>query len=117
MEYPRRTDRQNKALHVLFNLLAETLNDAGLDMRKTLKPGVEIPWSGPSVKEYLWKPIQAAQLNKRSTTELTTVEIDKVFETINKHLGERFGLHVPFPSVDDVINSEVYNESSSNKNR
>jgi hypothetical protein len=102
-KYPQRTNQQNKALHVLFQLLANTLNEAGLDMRKTLRPTVEIPWSGPSVKEFLWRPIQTAQLDKRSTTELTTVEIDQVFDTINKHLGERFNLHVPFPSVEEII--------------
>ena len=101
--YPKRTNQQNKALHVLFALLANTLNENGLDMRKTLKPGIEIPWSGPSVKEYLWRPIQTAQLNKQSTTELTTVEIDQVFDTINRHIGEKFGLHIPFPSIEDII--------------
>lgn len=101
--YPQRTKQQNKALHVLFTLLANTLNENGLDMKKTLKPTVEIPWSGPSVKEYLWRPVQQAQFNKKSTTELTTVEIDEVFDTINKHLGEKFGLHVPFPSIEELI--------------
>lgn len=102
-KYPQRTNQQNKALHVLFRLLADTLNEHGLDMRKTLKPDVNIPWSGPSVKEFLWRPIQQAQLTKQSTTELTTVEIDQVFDTINRHLGERFSLHVPFPSIDEII--------------
>lgn len=103
----KRTNRQNNALHVLFKLLADELNDRGLDMRKTLKPGVEIPWTGDSVKEYLWRPIQQAQLNKKSTTELTTKEIDAVFDTINRHIGEKFGLFVPFPSIDEVINEKV----------
>lgn len=102
-KYPTRTNQQNKALHVLFNLLANELNTAGLDMRKTLKPEIDIPWSGPSVKEYLWRPIQTAQLNKKSTTEMTTVEIDQVFDTINKHLGEKFGIHVRFPNIEDLI--------------
>lgn len=101
--YPIRTAQQNKALHVLFNLLAQNLNENSLDMRKTLKPGVEIPWTGRAVKEYLWRPIQEAQLDKKSTTQLTTVEIDQVFDTINKHLGEKFGLHVPFPTIEDVL--------------
>lgn len=102
-QYPQRTKQQNKALHVLFRLLSEQLNSAGLDMRKTLKPSVQIPWDPITVKEYLWRPIQEAQLDKRSTTELTTVEIDQVFDTINKHLGERFGFHVEFPSVEELI--------------
>lgn len=101
--YPQRTKQQNKALHVLFGMLAQELNDNGLDMRKTLKPDIDIPWGANTVKEYLWRPIQVAQLGKKSTTELTTVEIDKVFDTINKHLGEVFGIHIPFPSIDELI--------------
>jgi hypothetical protein len=102
-KYPQRTVQQNKALHVLFRLLAQTLNENGLDMKKTLKPEVEIQWTGPAVKEYLWRPVQKAQLNKDSTTQLTTKEIDEVFDTINKHIGEKFGIHVPFPSIEDLI--------------
>lgn len=102
-KYPLRTNQQNKALHVLFALLANTLNEAGLDMRKTLKPTIQIPWSPMAVKEHLWRPIQKAQLNKESTTELTTVEIDQIFDTINKHLGEKFGLHTPFPSIEQIL--------------
>jgi len=103
----KRTDKQNRSLHLLFKLLAEELNQSGLDMRKTLKPGVEIPWSGDSVKEFLWRPIQEAQLNKKSTTELTTKEIDAVFDTITRHIGEKFGIYVPFPSIDEVLNEKV----------
>jgi hypothetical protein len=105
--YPQRTKQQNKALHVLFRLLAETLNENGLDMRKTLKPEVDIPWSPASAKEYLWRPIQKAQLNKKSTTELTTKEIDEVFDTINKHIGEKFSIHIPFPSIETLIEKEL----------
>ena len=109
-KYPQRTNQQNKALHVLYQLLANTLNDNGLDMRKTLKPEIDIPWSPASVKEYLWRPIQKAQLNKQSTTELTTKEIDEVFDTINKHLGEKFGLTIDFPSIETIILKENYRE-------
>lgn len=104
--YPQRTVQQNKALHVLFRLLANALNEAGLDMRKTLKPGVEIPWGAKAVKEYLWRPVQQAQLQKNSTTELTTKEIDEVFDTLNRHLGEKFGLHVQFPSIEELLLNE-----------
>ena len=77
-EEKQRTLQQNKALHLLFTLIAETLNDAGLDMRAVLKPGVEIPWSGETVKDYIWKPIQKIQIGKEHTADLTTKEIDIV---------------------------------------
>ena len=100
---PKRSLAQNRALHLLFTMLAEELNGAGYDMRKTLKAGIDIPWSGDTVKEYLWRPIQQVQLRKKSTTELTTKDIDVVFDTLNRHLGERFGLHVNFPNIEEVI--------------
>lgn len=98
-----RTVKQNRALHLYFNHLSEALNDAGLDMRRTLKSSIDIPWSGKTVKEYLWKPIMKAQLGKESTTEMTTKDMDKIFDTLNRHLGEKFGLVVDFPSIETMI--------------
>lgn len=106
MKHPIRTNQQNKALHKLYELLAEELNDSGLYMQKVLKPTVDIVWTRENVKEYLWRPIMKAQLGKESTTELTTKEIDDIFDTLNKHLGEKFGLHVAFPSIEHLIQNE-----------
>lgn len=96
----QRTSLQNAALHKYFTLLAEELNLAGYDMKRTLKPSVEIPWTPDSVKEFLWKPVQHAYLDKESTTELTTKEIDKVYDVLNRHLGETTGVTVVFPSKE-----------------
>jgi len=101
----QRTLQQNKALHLYFQLVADTLNDAGLDMRTVLKPGVEIPWTKTTVKEYLWRPIQNIQLMKKSTTELTTRDIDAIFDTMNRHLANH-GIHEPFPSIEEIINRQ-----------
>lgn len=106
----QRTLRQNRALHKLFSLLAEELNSAGFDMRRTLKPGIDIPWNAKTIKEYLWRPIQQAQLDKESTTELTTKDIDDIFDTLNRHLGEKLGVHVTFPSIDEVIIQQMFKE-------
>ena len=100
MSNKQRTLQQNKALHKYFELLAQELNAAGYDMRRTLKPGVDIPWTSDLVKQYLWKGIQEAMLGKESTTELTSAEIDKVYETLNRPLAETTGVHVPFPSEE-----------------
>ncbi len=104
-KYPQRTLTQNAALHVYFKLLSDTLNDAGLDMKKVLKPTVDIPWTPKAIKDFIWRPIMKAQLGKTSTTEMSTVDIDSVFETINRHLGEKLGVHEPFPSYDNIRNA------------
>lgn len=97
----QRTIQQNKALHLYFELLAQSI-DAGLDMRVVLKPEVEIPWTKESVKDHLWRPVQELYLKKDSTTELTTDEIAKVYEVLNRFLGEKHGVSQEFPSIENL---------------
>jgi hypothetical protein len=103
MTEDKRTLKQNRALHLMFDHLSKELNDAGLDMKRTLKPEIDIPWSDRTVKEFIWRPVMEAQLGKKSTTELTTKDIDMVFTTINKHLGEKFGIEIEFPSIEILM--------------
>lgn len=103
MDEKQRTTKQNRALHLYFKHLANELNDAGLDMRKTLKPSIDIPWSAKTIKEYIWRPIMKAQLGKESTTEMTTKDIDRVLQTINRYIGGKFGLIVDFPSIETLM--------------
>lgn len=103
VEEKKRTSAQNRALHLYFTQLAEALNNAGLDMRRTLRPDVDIPWNSETVKEHLWRPIQKAELQKESTTRLSTKDIDAVYDTLNRHLGEKFGICVSFPSIEGML--------------
>ena len=96
-EKSQRTLQQNKALHKYFELLANALNEAGLDMKKTLKPEIDIPWSPRAVKEFLWKPVMEAMTDKESTTQMNTVEPSEIHAVLSRHLGERFGLFVAWP--------------------
>lgn len=116
VEEKQRTTQQNKALHKFYSELALALNEAGLDMKRTLKPEIDIPWNGDTVKDYLWRPIQQAQLGKESTKELTTKEIDAVYDTLNRHLGDKLGVHVEFPSIEAILNEQrMGNGSNRNK--
>lgn len=96
----RRSIRQNSALHLYLKALAVALNMAGLDQRKVLKPGVEIPWSAESAKEYLWRPIQKAVTGKDSTTEPQTTDYPLICDVLNRHMAEKFGISVPWPTVE-----------------
>lgn len=89
-----RTLSQNSALHVDCQLIADKLNDAGLDMRATLKPGVSIPWTLESVKEHLFKPIMKLTTGKDSTRQLKKQggEIDRIHEVLMRELGEKHGI-------------------------
>jgi hypothetical protein len=99
----QRTLNQNRALHKYFENISETLNDHGLDIKKTLASNAEVPWSAALVKELLWRPLMRAQVRKNSTTQLTTSEIDLVLDTITKYLGQNHGLTVNFPSIETLI--------------
>ena len=93
----KRTPLQNKSLHKYFTLLSEALNDSGQDMRATLKPEVEIPWSSSSIKELMFKPIALAMFGVSSTTELDTKQINEVYETLNRHTASKLGVSVVWP--------------------
>jgi hypothetical protein len=96
----QRTDQQRKSIELFCRFLAKALNDAGMDQRKVfaaMREGVEIPWSQETVKENLWKQIQEALFDKKSTTELEPKEVSRVYEVLNRFTGERFGVSLPFP--------------------
>lgn len=96
----RRTNQQNKALHKYYEQLAEALNAAGYDMRRTLREEIAIPWNKDTVKEYLWRPIQEIVLGKESTTDLNTADPSAVYDILDRHISEKFGIHVEFPRWD-----------------
>ena len=96
----RLTRPQQNAMYQFFEDLADALNAAGYDMKKTLKHDVEIPWTKQSVHDHLWVPIQTAMIGKSSTTEMNTVEPSEIYEVLNRHLGEKMGVFVKWPSYE-----------------
>lgn len=104
----QRTIRQNSSLHLLFEQTAKMLNSEGYDMRAVINPEIDILWSAYTVKEHIWRPVQKAYMGKKSTTELTTADLDKIYDIINKALAERTGLNLPpFPSIKSQMLDEL----------
>lgn len=97
-EHKQRTTQQNKALHLYCKMLSEALNDAGLDMKATLKPEVAIPWTMENVKNSLWRPIQEALTGKHSTIDLDSVNPSDIHAILNRHMAEKFGISIEWPS-------------------
>ncbi len=50
------------------------------------------------VKELLWKQTQKIVLGKESTTQMTTKEVNEIYEVINRFLAKH-GVHIAFPSI------------------
>lgn len=94
----QRTLTQNRALHKYCDMLADALNDAGYDMKKVIKQEVDIPWSQQSAKEFLWRPIQKAVTGIGSTTKPETSQYSAIYEVLNRHMSQKFGVSVPWPT-------------------
>ena len=97
----KRTPQQRKSIEVYCRELAEAFNASGQDMRKVLKPGIEIPWSQETVKEQLFKKVMNAMFPEiESTTELETKQVSEVYETLNRHTASKLGVSLAFPSTE-----------------
>ena len=105
-----RTYQQNRALHKYYDWVATALSDAGLDIKHVIK--ADVPWTMDSVKNLMWRPIQKALLGKESTTSLKKNEIDTVYEVMNRLLGEKYGIHVDFPSEDAMRMKRILKETA-----
>jgi len=106
-----RTTAQNSALHLWFSQIAEELNSKHFDMRAIIRQDIEIEWTGYTIKEYLFKPLLRAKFGKKTTTKITTNEINDIFDIINKTIAERTGgeVEVPnFPSIDNLREVDYY---------
>ena len=93
----QRTQKQNNAMWLWLSQIAQALNDAGYDMKKTLKPHIEIPWNKERAKEHLWNPIQQIVTSESSSTDLSRQQINEIQEVIARHLAQTTGVSVPFP--------------------
>jgi len=99
----KRTDRQNRSLHLFLSQVAEALDKEGFtvqDVTAQIKKA-EIHPTQEILKEIVWRPLQEIILGTKSTTELGKGDVDKVYEVFNKWLGENFHLHVPWPAYEN----------------
>jgi hypothetical protein len=95
----KRTDRQNRALHLWFEQVAEVMEESGMDMRNVIKvPLTPTPYL---VKEEMWKPIQEKLFGTKSTSELNVDEVDKIQKIMSEAMARSLKISVPFPSEPD----------------
>lgn len=99
-----RTQRQNRSIHKYCELIARELQNQGQTLQTVTKKidMVEITPTTHTIKEVLYKPIMEVVTGKKSTTELSTAEVNKVYEIISMFLSKEFGISLPFPSNEDL---------------
>ena len=99
MEEKQRSLKQNNSIHQLFENIADELNDSGMYIGQVIR--LDAKWNKERVKELIWRPTQEVLHNKKSTTQLTTKEIDEVFEVIHQALANK-GIQIVFPSIEEL---------------
>jgi hypothetical protein len=99
-----RSSAQNRSLHLYFSFIANELNELGIQYQYTGISGktFELRYTSSLVKEFLWKPIQASMFDKKSTTQLTTKEMNEIIDVITNFFGER-GIVLEFPSMETLL--------------
>lgn len=104
----KRSKLQNSSLHKWCRMCAEVLNDAGFDMRKTLRQDADIPWTEYSFKEFIWRPVQQVMTGEESTTQPSRSEYPKISETVVRHIAQRVGVNLPpWPCRDSQMLQDV----------
>lgn len=99
----KRTINQNSALHLYFEKMAELLNESGFTVKVVLAKTPELDWNAKILKEVLWRRIQKKKTGKSSSADLDSREVQIVWEELNRFLGQEFGMHTPFPSLEALV--------------
>lgn len=102
-EYKQRTLSQNDAMWLDCQMIATKLEEGGLDWKKIIKEGIDIPVTKDSVMEFLWRPTMRVMFNLTSTKDLAK-NLDqqgKIHEVIMRTLGQKHGVEWhDFPHID-----------------
>ena len=107
-----RSNAQNRSIHLWLTQVAEELDRHGHTVQNVTSKiqRAEIRPTGENLKEILWRPYMIASTRKESTTQLNKSEVDRVYEGLNKFLGDHFGIHIPFPSNETRAWEELSGE-------
>lgn len=109
----RRTDLQNNSLHKWATLMADDLNAAGMDQRVVMekfKDGFDVPWTMEAIKN-IFRTVAHALYQVDSTAELTTTQIQHVYDVVDARLSEITGIHHEWPSLESQENEARLNDS------
>jgi len=103
-----RTNQQNKALHLLYTIMTNQLNELGLTYKYYGLKGqiIETRYTTHIVKEFFWRPIQIALFDIKSTTKINTTHINEIMDVIINFFAEK-GVVIEFPNkkqIDNLIN-------------
>jgi hypothetical protein len=99
----QRTLQQNKSLHLWLDMLASALNDAGYHQNDRKLIVLDVPFTKENLKENVVRPyMRALYPDYESTTELSTTELQDLYQALDQVIAERTGVHVEYPSLESL---------------
>lgn len=105
----QRTITQNRAMHKYFDLMAKGLDGAGYDQIKfydEVKKGFSVRWTAEAFKDFFRAVAHDLYPEVQSTADLTTIQLQRVYEVVDRGVSEKTGVRVDFPSYEPPLLEE-----------
>lgn len=91
-----RTNLQSACLHSYLGQIAKKLNEAGYDFKEVVK--LPVSFTTDNVKLNMFHPVMKAMYpHINSTTGLSTIQLQEVYEVFNAAMAERLSVSGMFP--------------------
>ena len=101
---------QSKSLHLFFTMVSNELNELGLTFQYKGLTGktFELRYTPELVKNHIWRSIQIAMFDIKSTTKIDTKQINQIIDVITLFFSER-GVVIYFPSIETLLDAKDRN--------
>ena len=106
----QRTNLQNRSLHKYCQQMADSLDAAGHDQRvifEKFKDDFNIPWTMEAFKHVFRTVAHAMYPEVTSTKELTTIQIQNVYEAVDRRFSELVGIRHEWPCKEELFNEAM----------
>lgn len=108
-EEKQRSLAQNRSFHKFCADVADQAKANNLTMQTILAQSFELEPTMERIKDIL-REIGKTMYGKTSTADWTTKEMTEVAEIFNRFWGEKFGLHCPWPSLEEQMMRTIVDE-------
>jgi hypothetical protein len=99
----KRTSLQNRALHLFFKIMADQLNNLGLDCSIEIQNiTFSVPYTDMTFKNEIWRPIQKTMYGIESTKDINTKQINGILDVLTVSFGQS-GIEITFPNKWDLM--------------
>ena len=99
-----RTLSQNASLHLWLTMMSDAMEESGYTHRKlweAMKGSFDIPVTMEMLKD-IAQNVSFDMFKQKHTSKLSTVEMQKLYETLNAAFGQSVGVSMPWPSKESL---------------